>query len=139
MKMSLINIFQNNRLMKLGNTCYISNLPADVYPADIAIGIQEIKAGNNVTTEDDEVLQYAIILEDGPLTTAEESALHADIKSRCSPSNLKFKTPITPITESQSEDLKNGNTIVLDSGGDCKRKVIFFKYSVVILISTLRQ
>ena len=82
MKMSLINIFQNNRLMKLGNTCYISNLPADVYPADIAIGIQEIKAGNDVTTEEDEVLKHAVLLDDeSPLTAAERSALHSDIKN----------------------------------------------------------
>ena len=101
--------------MKLGNTCHISTLPEDVYPADLAIGIQEIKTGNDVTTEEDEVLKHAILLDDeSPLTAAEKRALHSDIKKRCLDSSLN-RCVGTSITESQSEDLKNGKIIDLNS------------------------
>ena len=100
--------------MKLGDTCHISTLPEHVFPAYIDIGIQEIKAGNDVTTEEDEVLKYAVLLDDeSRLTTAEKDALHSNIKSRCSDSTYN-RFVETPITESQSEDLKEGKIIQLN-------------------------
>eukprot|EP00092_Neocalanus_flemingeri_P038271 GFUD01041656.1.p1 GENE.GFUD01041656.1~~GFUD01041656.1.p1 ORF type:complete len:633 (+),score=91.24 GFUD01041656.1:52-1899(+) len=105
---------ENNQMMKLGNTCFISTLNANVFPVDIAIGIQEIKKGNDVTTADDEVDTHAILRDLGPLTAAEETRLHEDIQSRCLDSNFK-KNVETPITKIQSDDLKNGKIIFMDS------------------------
>lgn len=66
--------------MKLGQECLISTLPSHIFPVDIALGVQEIKKGNNVTTNDDEVQTYEILLGTGPLTKNEEQNLHPDIK-----------------------------------------------------------
>eukprot|EP00092_Neocalanus_flemingeri_P032991 GFUD01035877.1.p1 GENE.GFUD01035877.1~~GFUD01035877.1.p1 ORF type:complete len:623 (-),score=91.11 GFUD01035877.1:252-2120(-) len=105
---------ENNQMMKLGNTCFISTLNANVFPVDIAIGIQEIKKGNDVTTADDELDTHAILRDLGHLTAAEETGLHEDIQSRCLDSNLK-NTVETPITKIQSDDLKNGKIIFMGS------------------------
>eukprot|EP00092_Neocalanus_flemingeri_P056484 GFUD01066981.1.p1 GENE.GFUD01066981.1~~GFUD01066981.1.p1 ORF type:complete len:895 (+),score=149.92 GFUD01066981.1:13-2697(+) len=105
---------ENNKMMKLGNTCFISTLNANVFPVDIAIGIQEIKKGNDVTTAHDEVDTHAILRDLGPLTRAEEIGLHEDIQSRCLDSNFK-KNVETPITKIQSDDLKNGKIIFRNS------------------------
>ena len=48
--------------MKLGNVCHISTIPLDVEPLNIAAGIQEIKDGNDVTTEEDEEEEHIILL-----------------------------------------------------------------------------
>ena len=46
-----------------------------------ALGIQEIKASNDVTTEDDEEDKHEILLDAGSLSPTEENALHSDISS----------------------------------------------------------
>ena len=51
-------------------------------PIQIAREIQDIKAGNNVTTKEDEDEEHIILLEVGSLTASEENALHTDIASR---------------------------------------------------------
>ena len=101
-------------MMKLGNFCHVSTLPTNVFPVDIALGVQEIEAGNDVTTEADEEDRHDILLKTGSLTTAEENALHADIKNHCSGSNIN-KFLAAPITKSQGEDLKNGKIVFLNS------------------------
>ena len=108
--------FQNNRLMKLGNVCHISTLPKDVFPADLALGIQLNAKGNNVTTEDDELDIHTVLLDDydGELTGDEEKELHPDITNRCSGSAYK-KFIEAPINKSQSDALNNGEVIFLDS------------------------
>jgi hypothetical protein len=124
--------FQNNRMMKLGNDCHISTLPGNVFPVDIALGIQEIKAGNDVTTEDDEEDKHDILLDLGSLTAVEENALHSDIKSRCTGSTLK-KIAETPVTNSQGEDLKNGKIIFVNpnpSRSNCELQVVSLKYII---------
>ena len=73
-------------MVKVGNTCHISTLPSHVFPVDIALGIQEIEAGNEVTTEDDEEDKHEILLDLGSLSASEANVLHSDIKSRCSES-----------------------------------------------------
>lgn len=105
---------ENNQMMKLGNSCFISTLKTNVFPVDIAYGIQIIKNGNDVTTADDEVDTHAVLYDRGHLTAAEETGLHEDIRSRCLGSNLKRNVE-TPITKIQSDDLNNGKIILLDS------------------------
>ena len=122
---------QHNHLIKLGNVCHISTLPDNVFPVEIALGIQEIKAGNNVTNEEDEIDKHAVLLDVGSLTPAEENDLHADIKGRCPPGSTLEKFVATPVTKNQSEDLKHGEIIFLDSissRGNCELKVFFFKF-----------
>ena len=112
--------------MKLGNSCHISTLPSHVFPVDIALGIQEIKAGNVVTTEDDEEDKHEILLDDGFLTPGEENALHSDIKSRCSESSIQ-KFVETPVSKSQGDDLKNGGIVFIQSKpsrSNCELQVI---------------
>ena len=108
-------------MIKIGTDCHISTLPDDVYPYEIAIGIQEIKKGNNVTIKADEIDKYKILFDAGPLTPADENALHPDIKSRCSGSAPK-KFSEAYVTKSQSDKLKKGEVLFLDlisSGSSC--------------------
>eukprot|EP00092_Neocalanus_flemingeri_P012987 GFUD01013997.1.p1 GENE.GFUD01013997.1~~GFUD01013997.1.p1 ORF type:complete len:1217 (+),score=231.72 GFUD01013997.1:486-3653(+) len=109
-------IIRNNWLMKIQDeqVCYISTLKDDVYPVDIALGINEIKTGNDETTEDDEVDTHVLLLDKGPMDTTN---LHRDITRHCK--NLEYKKFVeTPITKTQSEDLKNGKPIFLNSRSD---------------------
>ena len=103
-------------MLKLGGVCHISTSPPLLFPIDIAIGMQEIKAGNDVTTEDDEEEMNHILLDAGPLEAGEEGNLHPDIKSRCLGSPIK-KFVEAPITKSQGEDLKKGEIIFVKSSG----------------------
>ena len=100
--------------MKLGKTCHISTLPRDVFPVDIAFGIQLIANGNNVTTEKDEVDKYTVLLDDGQVDETEEKDLHPDITNHCS--GLKYrKFTEAPINKSQSEALASGEVVFLES------------------------
>ena len=101
--------------MKLGQECLISTLPSHIFPVDIALGVQEIKKGSNVTTNDDEVQTYEILLGTGPLTKNEEQNLHPDIKSRCLNSIMKKFVEVT-VTKEQTENMRRGNIIVISSG-----------------------
>ena len=100
--------------MKLGQECLISTLPSHIFPVDIALGVQEIKKGNNLTTIDDEVQTYEILLGTGPLTKDEEQNLHPDIKSRCLNSTIKKFVEITA-TKEQTDNLRRGNIVVISS------------------------
>ena len=115
--------------MKLGADCFVSTLPRNIFPVDIALGLQEIKKGNNITEKADEIDTQGIIIGLNSLSNKELKALHPDIKSRCSDRKIKdFKE--MPITKSQSEDLKNGKVILLDPTStntrtDCQLLVLF--------------
>jgi hypothetical protein len=100
--------------MKLGDSCFISTLPTNVFPVDIALGIQEIGKGNNITRKDDEVETHEIILQLGPLTTREKTSLHPDIKSRCSNSGLQHFEEVS-VSKDQSDELRKGKIISFDS------------------------
>ena len=102
-------------MLKIGGVCHIATLPYDTFPIDIAIGIQEIKEGNDVTTGDDEDTQHEILIPDGVFTSAENKDLHADIKEMCKDSSIKKFVLATP---GQTEVLKNGGVIVLDDSED---------------------
>ena len=115
-------------MIKVGNACHVSTLPNNVFPVDIALGIQEIKAGNDVTTEDDEEDKHEILLDAGSLSPTEENALHSDISSRCSGSAIK-KSVENAVTNSQGQDLKNGGIIFLKSNpskSNCELQVLCF-------------
>ena len=100
--------------MKLGKTCHISTLPKDVFPVDIAFGIQLIANGNNVTTEEDEVDKFTVLLDDGQLDENEEYDLHPDISNPCSGLSYRKFTE-APINKTQNEALNNGEVIFLES------------------------
>ena len=100
--------------MKLGDTCHISTLPSNVFPVDIALGIQEIKKGNNVTVKEDEVETQGIILGRGSLSKSEENSLHPDIKSRCVNTKIDRFEEVS-VTKDQADDLKNGKIILIGS------------------------
>jgi len=105
---------KNNYMLKVGNFCHILNLPDHVFPTDIALGIHEIEAGNDVTTEDDEEDKHTILLDDGFLTLGERDALHPEINSLCSNSYIQ-KSVETPVTKSQGEELKKGKIVFVKS------------------------
>jgi hypothetical protein len=118
-------------MVKVGNACHISTLPDHVFPVDIALGIQEIKAGNDVTTADDEEDKHEILLEDGYLSEYEQNTLHPDIKRSCSDSHIK-KAVEVPVTKSQGEDLKKGGIIFIQSKSsrsNCELQVLFSLYN----------
>ena len=106
--------FQNNLLRKLGDRCFISTLPKNVFPVDIALGIQEIRKGNNITRKDYEVETHGIILQLGSLTSTEKRSLHPDIKSRCSNSALQQFKEVS-VRNDQSDQLRKGKIISFDS------------------------
>ena len=101
-----------NYLKKIGDVCYISTLPNDLYPYEIARGIQDIKEGNDLTTKDDEKEEHKVLLDDGPLSYNEEYGLHSDIKSHCKGITLRkfveFSVPKYDI-----ERLRKGGMIYL--------------------------
>ena len=100
--------------MKLGDDCFVSTLPSNIFPVDIALGIQEIKKGNNATGEADEIQTQGVLVGLQPLKYADKNKLHPDIKSRCSSSEIKdFKE--MPVTKEQSDDLRNGKIIFIDA------------------------
>ena len=116
--------------MKLGDSCHISTLPSNLFPVDIALGIQEIKKGNNATIKEDEVETQGIILGRGSLSKTEENNLHPDIKSRCLNSKIdKFEE--VPVTKDQADDLKNGKIILIGSKST--------KSNCVLLVCILKQ
>ena len=53
----------------------------NMFPVDIALGIQEIKKGNNITIKEDEIETQGIIVGLGSLVKVEENKLHADQES----------------------------------------------------------
>ena len=67
-------------MMKFGNVCHVATLPSNVFPEDMALSVQEIAAGNEVTTDDDEEEIYEILLEQLPLSASDQNNLHPDIK-----------------------------------------------------------
>ena len=116
-------------MIKIGDECFVSTLPRHIFPVDIALGIQEIKKGNNITIKEDELETQGIIVGLGSLDKEEENELHTDIKNRCSNANFqKFKE--MPITKEQDNDLQNGKIILLDqtsSRSNCELLVhVFF-------------
>merc|ERR1711970_680217 len=111
---------KNNRLMKLGNNCYISTIPRKLYPFETAQGIQEIKAGQDVTDKSDEIDIYKVVKDEGPLT----DDLHPEISDQCPESNRKkftldynnFEPNENDIDSTQSKQLRDGKIIPLNPG-----------------------
>ena len=97
-------------MLKFGNNCFVKDLDENLFPVDIAIGLQEIKNGNDVTEREDEVDIFKVIMTDGALSASETNDLHPDIQRRCANLNTnKFKE--AQINASQDEDLKNGKIV----------------------------
>ena len=101
-------------MVKVGNVCYVADLPSHVFPVDIALGLQEIKNGNDITIEEDEKVEFGVIIPTEYLSKVEIKSLHPDIKSRCINSPPK-KFVEEKISESQTNDLKNGKIVILGS------------------------
>jgi hypothetical protein len=117
-------------MMKFGNVCHVATLPSNVFPEDMALSVQEIAAGNEVTTDDDEEEIHEMLLEQLPLSASEQNNLHPEIKSLCSGSPFKtFKA--SSISKGQGEDLKSGKIIFHESNpstGNCELQV--FKFNI---------
>merc|ERR1712179_9952 len=114
-----------NKMIKIGTQRFVENLEKDVYPYDIARGIQEIKNGNDLTRKNDEVPEYGILIDNGPLSSHEKSDLHPNINKICSDVGVpprKFRK-IT-VTEKQSDILLNGGPIFLNSDQNFKTVAI---------------
>ena len=108
-------MFQN-KLIQIGTQCFIETLPSDVFPYDIATGIQNIKKGNYFTTKDDEIMEYKVLIDNGALSAYEQNGLHSNIRKICSDLVItprKFKE--RDVTKEQSDTLMNGGTIFFDS------------------------
>ena len=108
-------MFQN-KLIQIGTQCFIETLPSDVFPYDIATGIQNIKKGNYFTTKDDEIMEYKVLIDNGGLSANEQNGLHSNIRKICSDLVItprKFKE--RDVTKEQSDTLMNGGTIFFDS------------------------
>merc|ERR1712013_414409 len=100
------NGIQNNHLIKIGEECFVETFPLYVvYPMDIAVGIEEIKQGNNATGEEDEKEEYWAIDEGLAFTDSERNALHTDIKEMCLNSEIKYFEKMS-ITKEQSDNLR---------------------------------
>ena len=89
----------------------------------MAVGLQEIRNGNNITDEEDEVNEFMVIVPDGTLTEEDDRNLHSEIRSRCSNSK-KIKFQEIKIASAQHNELGKGNVVFLDDGltekGECK-------------------
>merc|ERR1719312_123660 len=103
---------KNNHLIKIGEECFVESLPTTVYPVDIAVGIEEIKQGNNVTREEDEKEEYWIVDELRSFTDSERNALHVEIKDMCLNSEIKYFKKMS-ITKEQSDNLRMGNVVIM--------------------------
>ena len=118
--------------MKTGNSCLLTTLPADVFPYELAIGVQDIKKGNNYTTEDDEIEKHKIMFATGLLSAEEEKILHLDIKTRCLGSDIR-KLVQSPVSKDQSDRLGEGKVIVFNSRSRKTEnlKVIFLSHGKI--------
>jgi len=102
----------NNWLVKVGETCFLSTLPRNVFPVDWALDIAQIPA---TTTELEMNSEYVILVIDGAVST---DGLYPKIKDICnSPIKTFEPLPQLPllndykITEGQALDLHNELTI----------------------------
>ena len=68
--------------MKLGEICLISSLAKDVFPVDWAVGLQDIIAGGESLTEDDEKEKFTVLnidlANDGIWVWSKSASLHED-------------------------------------------------------------
>jgi len=102
----------NNWLMKVGETCYLSTLPKNVFPVDWALDIAQIPP---TTAASEEIMEYAIlVIKEGDMPT---DGLYPKIKDIC---NSRIKTfeyfPYlngNTITEEQATVLSEGRTILV--------------------------
>ena len=99
---------------------------------DIAVGIEEIKQGNNVTGEEDEKEEYWIVDELWSFTDSERNTLHVEIKDMCLNSEIKYFKKMS-ITKEQSDNLRKGNVVIMypnPAKSNCQLKVKIANNSV---------
>jgi len=99
---------ENNLMLKLANTCYVSTLPAYVLPIYIANGLQEI--ANTVITGEDEDVMYTMLVGGGHI---DSNPLHELVKEACGNGTI-LEGQSKAITREESENLRGGGIVFTD-------------------------
>ena len=120
-------------LLKKGNECLITEVPPRSFPVDGALGMKEIV---DVVTEQDIIVQHSVLLDEGELTSQEESNLKQPIREECAHNTATLRrVKQTKVSAQQVATLEDGGVVFLpeSSTRGCKIMVIFF-----VFLSNLR-
>ena len=104
--------------MKLGEICLISSLAKDVFPVDWAVGLQDIIAGGESITEEDEKEKFTVLNIDLATDGIKSGSLHEDIKFHCKTEHIReFKEEM--LTEDEFYLLLTGEVVKKEESAEC--------------------
>ena len=106
---------KNNMMTKIGDDCQVMTLPAKMFPADIAIGLQEIKESS---VPEDDIDRHFL---NRQLDDADVPGLHPLMIETC-PNGVK-SIQQKPISKEESDMLGNGGVIFLEDNLGLKRSL----------------
>ena len=97
---------KNNMMTKIGDDCLVMDLPSDMFPVDIALGLEEIKKPS--VQEDDKDRHFL----NRQLDDRNVTGLHPLVQETC-PNGVKSTQP-EPISREDSEILGNGSVVFFE-------------------------
>ena len=121
-------------LLKKGNECLITEVPPRSFPVDGALGMKEIV---DVVTEQDIIVQHSVLLDEGELTSQEESNLKQPIREECAHNTAKLRrVKQTRVSAEQVATLEEGGVVFLpeSSTRGCTVMVNFVFLSIFIFV-----
>ena len=98
-------------LFKRGDECLITEVPPRSFPVDGALGMKEIV---DVVTEQDVIVQHSVLLDEGELTSQEESNLKQPIREECAHNTATLRrVKQTRVSAEQVATLEEGGVVFL--------------------------
>ena len=98
-------------LLKQGTECLITEVPPRSFPVDGALGMKEIV---DVVTEQDIIVQHSVLLDEGELTSQEESNLKQPIREECAHNAATLRrVKQTRVSAEQVATLEEGGVVFL--------------------------
>ena len=98
-------------LLKQGTECLITEVPPRSFPVDGALGMKEIV---DVVTEQDIIVQHSVLLDEGELTSQEESNLKQPIREECAHNTATLRrVKQTKVSAEQVATLEEGGVVFL--------------------------
>lgn len=124
-------------LLKQGTECLITEVPPRSFPVDGALGMKEIV---DVVTEQDIIVQHSVLLDEGELTSQEESNLKQPIREECAHNTATLRrVKQTKVSAEQVATLEDGGVVFLpeSSTRGCKVMVIFLYFCQISELNVL--
>ena len=121
-------------LFKKDNECLITEVPRRSFPVDGALGMKEIV---DVVTEQDIIVQHSVLLDEGELTSQEESNLKQPIREECAHNTATLRrVKQTRVSAEQVATLEEGGVVFLpeSSTRGCNVMVNFVFLSKLLFV-----